>query len=133
MEKARELNLKMPDAYCQMAHFYFLNDDYSKFKENFSACGEKGGFSLLNWSDFLSAVESRYYNNKEYDKLIEIYSVVLEYESEDVKAISKMALIYYESGNLDMAEKTARKLVEVDPSLQSEVDAFVEQIRDDKR
>lgn len=87
----------MPDSYCQMAHLYFIEKDHSKFIENFSACGERKGFSLLNWSDFLNGIESKYYQNKEYDKLIETYNTILKYQVDDINILSKMALIYYES------------------------------------
>jgi tetratricopeptide (TPR) repeat protein len=130
MKKAQELNPRMPDSYCQMAHLYFIEKDHSKFIENFSACGERKGFSLLNWSDFLNGIESKYYQNKEYDKLIETYNTILKYQVDDINILSKMALIYYESGNNDMAEKTAKRLVEIDPSYQSEVDAFIEKIKE---
>lgn len=133
MKKALELNPKMPDAYCQMAHYYFLQKNHDIFLDNLKTCAEKNGLTLLNWTDFLAGIESRYYQDKEFAKLISVYEVLLPYQSEDASLISKMALIYYESGNLDMAEKTAKKLAEIDSSYQGEVDAFIEQIRADKK
>jgi len=133
MKKALELNPKMPDAYCQMSHYYFLQEEHNIFIENLKSCAEKNGLTLLNWADFLAGIESRYYQDKEFAKLISVYEVLLPYQPNDASLVSKMALIYYESGNLEMAEKTAKKLAEIDSSYQGEVDAFIEQIKADKK
>lgn len=133
MKKALDLNPKMPDAYCQMAHYYFLQKDHNSFTENLSSCAEKNGLTLLNWKDFLAGIEYRYYEDKELNKLLDVYKILLPYQSSDPSLISKMALIYYESGDLAMAEKTANILLEIDPSYQSEVSAFIEQLKNGKK
>jgi tetratricopeptide (TPR) repeat protein len=123
----------MPDAYCQMAHYYFLQKDHNSFTENLSSCAEKNGLTLLNWTDFLAGIEYRYYEDKELNKLLDVYKILLPYQASDPSLISKMALIYYESGDLAMAEKTANMLLEIDPSYQSEVSAFIEQLKNGKK
>ena len=82
---------------------------------------------------FLAGIEYRYYEDKELNKLLDVYKILLPYQSSDPSLISKMALIYYESGDLAMAEKTANMLLEIDPSYQSEVSAFIEQLKSGKK
>ena len=129
IEYAKNLNLKMPEAYCQLSHFYFVADNHQLFIENFESCGSLGGFSLMNWGDFMASVESGYYNNGRSEELKDFYETVLMFEADNVEALSKLALLYYELDELDLARETALRLLENDPELyQRDVAAFLEKV-----
>lgn len=131
IEEAKSLNLKMPDAYCQSSHFYFIEEDYDGFMENFKACAEKGGLDLMNWEGFLEAIERHYYEKEDLVSLIEFYEISLSFQKEkNINTLSNLAILYHETGNPEKAEETALKILEIDPSLKELVDPFLESLRE---
>ncbi|MFA5644402.1 MAG: O-antigen ligase family protein [Patescibacteria group bacterium] len=130
IEYSKTLNPQMPEPYCQLSHFYFIFEDHEKFMENFRICGKLKGFRLMNWGDFLSSVEEYYYSKNDLDTLVEIYEIILESQkNKDVSILSKLALVLFDTGNLDKAEETARKILEIDEIYRDNVDSFLEKIR----
>jgi O-antigen ligase len=131
IEEVKSLNSNMPDAYCQSSHLYFIQEDFNNFMENFRICGEKGGFDLMNWGEFLKAVESHYYEKEDFVSLIEFYEISLSFQEEkDVDTLSNLAILYRETGNPEKAEKTALEILDIDPSLKKTVDPFLESLRE---
>ena len=128
IEYAKSLNANMPEAYCQSAHFYFLTDETEKFLGDLRVCAEKGGFSLINWKDFFESVESLYYSSDSLDSLIDFYEIVLTAEEDNIDILSKLALVYYEAGNLEKAKETALRISAIDSSHSADVNAFLERI-----
>ncbi|MDD3711337.1 MAG: O-antigen ligase family protein [Patescibacteria group bacterium] len=133
IEYAKSLNANMPEAYCQLAHFYFLTEDTDKFIENFKICAERGGFSLINWNDFLESVESRYYQKDSLDLLIKFYEIILSAEKDDIDTLSKLSLVYYEAGNFTKARETALRISEIDSAYTSDVNAFLEKLNSEEK
>lgn len=130
IEYAKNLNPNLPEAYCQLAHFYFVVSQEDKFFDNFKTCAKMNGLSLVNWTEFLNSVESRYYTAGQLDSLINFYEIVLSSDADNVEILSKAALIYYESGNLEKAKETALKIVAVDESYRAEVETFLEKLNE---
>jgi len=128
IETAKSLNPKMPEAYCQLAHFSFIFEKEDDFLSNFKICTETGGLSLMNWGEFISAVENHYIQNNNTTSLISVYESVLLANSQDADTLSKLALIYFETKNFVKAKETALKLLEIDRAYQRDVDLFLEQI-----
>ncbi len=128
IEYAKSLNSNMPETYCQLAHFNFVIEDDEGFMENFQVCAERGGFSLVNWKDFLGSVESRYYNDGKLDLLANFYEIVLSAGIADVELLSKLALLYYEMGDFSSSKETALKILEIDESYRAEVEDFLERL-----
>ena len=130
IEYAKSLNPKMPEAYCQLSHFYFISGNPEMFVDNFRICAELGGFKLMNWREFLKAVEQHYYEKGDLEFLIEFFEIVLTFQIDDVDILSKLAVAYYESGDLEKAEDTARSILEIDSNYQKDVDLFLEKMRE---
>jgi O-antigen ligase/tetratricopeptide (TPR) repeat protein len=128
IEYAKNLNPNMAEPYCQLAHFYFVIEDEDLFRENFKICAEIDGLSLINWKDFLISIENRYYTEGELDLLIEFYELIVSARLGDVEILSKLALIYYENNDFYNAKETAKKIINIDPNYQAEVDAFILQL-----
>lgn len=129
MEYAKKLNPNVPDSYCQLAHFYFIIEDSDKFIENFKVCGELKGFSLMNWGNFIDSVEKYYSEKNDLNFLVNFYNIILNFQNKDIAILSKLALKYYELGDMDMAQKTALKILEIDNTHKEEVDSFIEKIK----
>ena len=132
LEKAKALNPEMPDTFCQLAHYYFVRSEHAPFMENLASCAEKNGFKVLNWGNFLSAVESQYYQEKDFPKLIEFYELILPYHRDDARLHSNLTLAYYENGDLAAAEEMAEKLAELDPAYKEEAEGFINHIRQER-
>ena len=133
IEYAKNLNTNMPEPYCQLANVYFILKDSNNFLSNLKACQEKGGFSLMDWNDFLTSVENYYYNNKDYKSLTSFYEIVLASQTDDdskVSLLSSLAMAYFEDKNLDMAETTALKIISINENYTDEVNAFLENIKE---
>lgn len=134
IEYAKSLNSTMPESYCQASHFYFIEDDFSKFIDNFSTCSKLGGLTLMNWNDFITSVEGYYYNQELFDNLIKFYEVLVESQPENAETISKLALLHFQLGDFDSAQAVALKLLDIeDGKYQSEVAEFMQEIATAKR
>ncbi len=128
LEYAKSLNPKMPEAYCQLSHFYFIIKENDKFLDNFSDCEELNGFNLMNWGDFFSSVEAYYSEQKDYDNLISVFNIVLKSNQNDINIWSRLALTYFNNGQIEEARSSALKILDIDPSLKADVDSFLERI-----
>lgn len=128
IEFAKNLNPKMPEPYCQLAHFSFIFEKEEAFLSFFKICTETGGLSLMNWGDFISAVENQYIQNNNIIALISVYESVLIANPQDADTLSKLALVYFETKDFVKAKEIALKLLEVDSLYQKDVDLFLDQI-----
>jgi O-antigen ligase len=128
IEIAKNLNPKMPEPYCQLAHFSFIFEKEEDFLSNFKICTELGGLSLMNWGDFIKAIEIRYAQENNTTSLISVYESFLLANPQDTDIISKLALVYFEVKDFVKARETALKLIEIDQTYQKDVDLFLEKI-----
>jgi O-antigen ligase/tetratricopeptide (TPR) repeat protein len=126
--KARDLNNKMPEAYCQLANFYFLESETDKVIENFRQCLDLGGLRLVRLDEFIEQFEARYFNNGDFMPIVEMNKILLEKEESNdniIKRLSRIALLYVEMNDIDKAREYALKIIEVDKNYQDEVDSFL--------
>jgi len=133
IEYAKNLNTDMPESYCQLANVYFIFKDFDNFLSNLKICQEKGGFSLMNWEDFLTSVENYYYSVKDYKNLASFYEIVINSQADDenkVSLLSTLAMVYFEDGNWDMAETTALKITTINQSYANDVNTFLQTVKD---
>jgi O-antigen ligase len=125
---AKSINPKMPDAFCQVANLYFLEDDIDNFLLDFEVCVDNRGFDLMNFDSFITRFEEKLLEDKKYEAVIKMYDVVLEKYPNDIDWLSRGGLAYYVAGDFSKARACAGKILELDESYQEDVDVFLEQL-----
>lgn len=130
-EYAKNLNNNIPEAYCQLANMEFILDNQTDFLNNLKSCQEKGGLLLSGWQSFLNSVESHYYEQKDYQNLIDFYHIILaaqENEEGLVSLLSNLAVVYLEAGDWEAARDTARQIASVNEIYATDVDTFLQAV-----
>ncbi len=128
IEYARSLNEKMPEPYCQLAHFYFLDKNIDPFFENFKVCGDLKGFTLMSWGDFLSSVENYFVEKNDLNTLVSVYEIILSNSPDDINVLSKIASYYFQVGQFEKARESALHILEIDSNYLNDVNNFIDQI-----
>ncbi|PKM91840.1 hypothetical protein CVU82_01375 [Candidatus Falkowbacteria bacterium HGW-Falkowbacteria-1] len=126
---AKNINKKMPDAFCQLANLNFVFENIEEFHKDFPICIEDGGLELMSFDSFISGFEEYFFAKEDFESLRKIYGVILEKYPEDIDWLSRSALVYYQIGDFDQAERNAFKILELDSSYKEDIDLFLEQLK----
>lgn len=125
---AKSINTRMPDAFCQAANLYFLEDDINNFLLDLKACTDNRGFDLMNFDSFITRFEEKLLEDKKHEAVIGMYDVILEKYPDNIDWLSRGGLAYYVAGDFSKARACAEKILELNESYQEDVDVFLEQL-----
>lgn len=123
---AKEINPKMPDAFCQVTNLYFLEDDFDNFILNFNTCADNRGFELMDFESFVSRFEEKLLTDEQFDVVVKMYDIILSKYPEDIDWLSRGGMTYYLAGDFSKARFCAEKILELDKSYKDDVESFLE-------
>jgi tetratricopeptide (TPR) repeat protein len=83
----------------------------------------------MSFDSFISGFEEYFFAKEDFESLRKIYGVILEKYPEDIDWLSRSALVYYQIGDFDQAERNAFKILELDSSYKEDIDLFLEQLK----
>lgn len=126
---AKNINKKMPDAFCQVANLNFALGNIEDFHEDFAVCLDNKGLELMNFGPLISNFEEYFFAKEDFESLRKIYGLILDKYPEDIDWLSRSALLYYKIGDFDQAKEKALKIIEIDESYQEDVDLFLEELK----
>ncbi|MDO8495070.1 MAG: tetratricopeptide repeat protein [bacterium] len=125
-EKAAKLNPDVGISYWYWAATVFDTGDLDRALELVDLAEEKG--YVLTDADYLRIL-AVYSQKNNYKRVAEIYEViVIERGSNIAQYSASLAATYQKIGNIDGAEKMARRAAELDPSFESEAKSFIESL-----
>jgi tetratricopeptide (TPR) repeat protein len=125
MRHAVSLNPSYIMSTCQLAKTLFsFGEEEDGYKE-MGKCLDKGGIGQINTKSLAVNLLNHYTELGDNEKVLLLYQSLTRIAGGDTQVWISMAQFYKEMGDNENAIKSAQKAVEIDPSLQGSVDAFV--------
>jgi putative inorganic carbon (HCO3(-)) transporter len=121
-----DLNERLEDCWWQMALTNIYLDENEKAKENIKIAAEKG--YTINSEVSLLELAKAYFQNKDYQELIEIYQKLVELKPENPTYHISLLVVLKEAGNFGEAKKEALKIIELFPNYKEEIESFLKQL-----
>lgn len=107
--------------YSGISEILLKNEDLGE--KNIETARQKG-YDYNNKTS-LSQLALAYTQNKNYKRLISIYSQLLELESQNIDFRARLAFIHRETGDYENAKKEALKIIKSHPEAEEEVNEFL--------
>jgi tetratricopeptide (TPR) repeat protein len=128
LEGASEINLNMPDAFCQLTDFHFTDKNTKEFLNNFSNCVERGGLKVLGMESFVPKYEKYFYEQNDWGSLATVYKILLSKDPENISWLSNSALSHQKIGDYETAREHASKILELDSSYEKAIGKFLNEL-----
>ncbi len=131
LKYAVSLNEKYSESICYVAklQIYFQEEE-----EGFKAldkCLDLGGSGNLSPVDFIKFTLNHYAEKGDQPRMLKLYERWAQLEPSDAKILVNLSLLYSQAGEKDKAIATAEKAIEIDPSLRSAANDFIEKLKNE--
>lgn len=125
LKYAKSLNKDYYDSSCQLARVYFIVEQSDDAFKEMGQCLDMGGAGLFSSVNFIKNLINYYIEKEEVNKVIKLYERLSQLEKNNVKVWISLAKLYAQAGESAKAIKAAKKAVELDPGLQTNVNNFI--------
>lgn len=122
---AYNLNPNYPDTSCQLANHYFLTE--KKLDQNYvDECLDKQGTALR--PEILQESINYYQEQEDAERLVEAYRLLVKKSKQEALVYVQLAQAELAVGNVEAALEAAVTASEIDPSLRSAVQTFLQSL-----
>ncbi|MFA5248703.1 MAG: O-antigen ligase family protein [Patescibacteria group bacterium] len=141
LEYSRHFNENFFESDCQLGQMYLLRagarastspeslSDTEKGYANLDVCLANGGADMLVVERIIGQAINYYLGKGDLSKAISLYEQLVRYQGKNSKIWISMAQLYVKVGENDKAEYCANKAAELDPSIKSDVEEFIRQLK----
>lgn len=123
-EEAAALNPNYPNSYCRLGQLYGLGERLEDSYEAFKKCIDGGAVNQLGSAEALMSVASFFVEKEDFARAVIVVSRLTEILPENEDIWLNFAYLYLEIGDEAKAYEAAMKAVEINPDLQSQVEAI---------
>ncbi|NTU98444.1 hypothetical protein HGA64_00325 [Candidatus Falkowbacteria bacterium] len=123
------LNPKFPDATCQLGKVYAYLGKTKEAQKTIDDCVDLGGADTLYSGQQLVDLTNRYVKEKRFDRVVKVLTQLSTMDQNNVKIWTGLAEANKQIGHKAEAVAAARKAAEIDPSLKSSAEQFIQQIQ----
>ncbi|MDD5527630.1 MAG: O-antigen ligase family protein [Patescibacteria group bacterium] len=143
LEKAASISSAFSDTYCQLAQVYLIKQNNLIAKKTatstvdelgakawtaMDACLASDGAKNLAVADVIKESINHYADKQDMDKVIALYEQLTQYES-NAQYFVTLAKLYQQKGEINKAIAAAQQAASIDPTLKSDVEAYVKQLQ----
>jgi O-antigen ligase len=129
LKYAVSLNPKFIESTCQLAKFYFSLDKKDEGYSEMSKCLVGNGAGYIKDNNLLEQLVQYYNEKKDWTNLISIFEYLSRTENVNSEILVNLAKLYAMQGDKDKAIEAAKKAAELDQSLASSVDDFINSLQ----
>ncbi len=129
LKYAVDMNDKFPDSVCQLAKVYGYAGQAKLSDEWLDKCVDAGGADTLYSGQQLSDLTNRYLKAKQYERAVKVLTQMTALDPKNVKVWTGLAEAQKQLGNRDAAAAAADKAAQIDPSLKSSAEKFIESLK----
>ncbi len=125
---AISLNTNYPDGYCQLAQIEFATEEQDKALSYLEDCLSKGGINLISLQNLLVYAIEDYQTKEDYHSLVYLLERLAVLRPQDVNIYVALSRYNLEIGQIDRAIAAAQAAVSLDPSLETYMREYIENI-----
>ncbi|NTW22924.1 tetratricopeptide repeat protein [Candidatus Falkowbacteria bacterium] len=129
LKYAVEMNDKFPDSVCQLAKVYGYAGQAKLADEWLDKCVDSGGADTLYSGQQLSDLLNRYFKAKQYDRAVKVLTQLTALDPDNIKVWTGLAEAQRQLGNKEAAAAAANKAAQIDPSLKSSAEQFIQSLK----
>lgn len=127
--KAIDLNPVVPESHWNKAVTLANMDRWSEAAQESDRAIELNLIGYRENKDYLLLMRQIYINVKNNNRLVDVYSALVDLDQLNVEWYEMLAQSYYELGQKDKAEETAERMLVLNPLYQDRVDELLEQFK----
>jgi len=125
LKYAVSLNEKYYDSACQLAKVYILLEREGEGYPIMDSCLDKGGVELFPQASFLKMLINHYSEIGDLKRIIILYEKLATVEASNTRVWIDLSKLYAQAGEKEKAIESAKKSAELDKSLESSVNQFI--------
>ncbi|HOZ56477.1 MAG TPA: O-antigen ligase family protein [bacterium] len=126
LQYAASLNPDYPDGFFYLGRAYLLLGQEQEAYDNIGKCIDSPtGGQVINYPDLTRQYLAYYENIKDWPRVIRLYEFLTEQEKDNADNWAQLANFYKEQGDINKARIAAEKAMEIDISLTSSAQDFI--------
>jgi tetratricopeptide (TPR) repeat protein len=141
LEYSSRFNKNFYESDCQLGQMYLLRagarastspeslSDTEKGYASLDVCLANGGADMMVIERIIGQAINYYIGKGDLPKVISLYEQMARYQGNNSKVWISLARLYSQVGEKDKAEYCANKAAELDPSIKSDAEEFIRQLK----
>lgn len=129
LKYAISLNKDYYESSCQLAKVYIILGKEEEGYPLMNECIDKGGKSILTPASFVKLLINHYLDKEDIKRLVSLHEILVEIEPNDAMTWVNLSKLYLQVGEKQKAIEAAEKSAQLDKSLESSVEKFIESLK----
>jgi tetratricopeptide (TPR) repeat protein len=129
LKYAISLNKDYYESSCQLAKVYIILGKEEEGYPLMNKCIDKGGKSILTPASFVKLLINHYLDKEDIKRLVSLHEILVEIEPNDAMTWVNLSKLYLQVGEKQKAIEAAEKSAQLDKSLESSVEKFIESLK----